>query len=90
MNALRDEIYKLFVPSPGKEEEVILHIRQRDALADILRAVRKASELLGEGHPEEVIAEEIRAVVPVIGRMTGEIRAEEVMDDIFDRFCVGK
>ena len=40
--------------------------------------------------PIETVAEEAREVVAVIGRLTGEIRADDVLDDIFSRFCIGK
>jgi tRNA modification GTPase len=59
-------------------------------LEDIREALRKGIQVLEEGFPEEVCAEEIRRAVPLIGQLTGEIRADEVIDAIFSRFCVGK
>ena len=87
---LRAEMRRSFAPSGDLWDEVILHARQRDILADILVALREARGALGAGGSEEVAAEELRKAVSLIGRLTGEVRSEEIMTDIFSRFCVGK
>jgi tRNA modification GTPase len=87
---LRAEIRRSFAPSGDLWDEVILHARQRDILADILVALREARGALGAGVSEEVAAEELRKAVSLIGRLTGDVRSEEIMADIFSRFCVGK
>jgi tRNA modification GTPase len=46
--------------------------------------------LLGEGHSEELCAEEVRKALGLLGRLTGEVRAEEIIGGVFKRFCVGK
>ncbi len=90
MDALRARIREVFVPKTEKAEEIILHARQRDCLMDISEALCRAVALLESGHSEEVYAEEIRTALNLVGELTGEVRAEEVLDDIFSRFCVGK
>lgn len=90
LERLRDQIRAVFAPGPVDEEEIILHSRQRDILAEVLEALTEARRLLGAGHSEEVYAEEIRRAIALVGRLTGEIRADDVMKDIFGRFCVGK
>lgn len=90
IEALRARIGALFAPGAGREEELILHARQKDGLQAILDALNRAKELLARGHSEEVYAEELRTALRLIGELTGEVRAEEVLEDIFGRFCVGK
>ena len=90
IDRLRSRISSLFAPATGKEEEIILHARQRDCLQAILDALRRAQGLLVEGHSEEIYAEEVRTALRHMGELTGEVRAEDVLDDIFGRFCVGK
>ncbi len=90
LKALKEAIHQRFAGTQSADEEIVIHRRQRDALEEIRRIVVRASGLLEEGHSEEIIAEEIRRAVPLIGRLTGEIRSEDVMNDIFGRFCVGK
>jgi tRNA modification GTPase len=90
LKALRTALYESFVPSRKVDEETILHRRQKDILEEILRVVRNTAAMIEGGHSEEIIAEEIRAALPLMGRLIGEIRTDDVMNEIFGRFCVGK
>jgi tRNA modification GTPase len=89
MDGLRARMSAVFVPGEGREEELILHAGQRDGLRAVLEALGRARELLSGGHSEELCAEEIRSALRFIGELTGEVRTEEVLEDIFGRFCVG-
>jgi tRNA modification GTPase len=90
LDKLRAEIRRAFIPSVDPGEEVVLHARQRDILLEIREALGEAGRLLEAGQTEETYAEELRRAVSLFGRLTGEIRSDEVMAEIFDRFCVGK
>jgi tRNA modification GTPase len=87
---LRQKIQELFIPDQAKQEDIILHLRQKLLLEEIRKAFEDALEVLEQGFSEEVLAEEIRRAIPVIGQLTGEIRSEDILDDIFSRFCIGK
>jgi tRNA modification GTPase len=39
---------------------------------------------------EEVIAEELRHAAWALGRLTGRVDVEDVLDKIFRDFCIGK
>jgi tRNA modification GTPase len=90
LDRLRDEIRRVFIPGQDLEEEIVLHARQKDILEGVRESLREARRLLSAGHSEEIYAEEIRRAVALMGRLTGEVRVDEVMDDVFGRFCVGK
>ncbi len=90
LEKLKEKIYKLFVPTIEQEEEIILHLRQKLILEEILDSLLEGQNLIKEGYPEEICAEEIRKVIPLIGQLTGEIRADDIINNIFNRFCVGK
>jgi tRNA modification GTPase len=38
----------------------------------------------------ELVAEEFRSAAAALGRITGEIDAEDLLDAIFSSFCIGK
>jgi tRNA modification GTPase len=90
LDLLRTEIRRFFIPAQNLEEEIILQARQRDVLSEILTSLKEARRLLRAGHPEEIYAEEIRRAIALVGELVGEVRADEVIDDVFRRFCVGK
>lgn len=60
--------------------------RQRGALAEAAAALLAASAAaLGE-----LGAEELRHAMAAIGRLTGDVDVEQVLDTVFARFCIGK
>ncbi|MDH4195884.1 MAG: tRNA uridine-5-carboxymethylaminomethyl(34) synthesis GTPase MnmE [Candidatus Aminicenantes bacterium] len=90
LERLREAIFRTFVPEAGNREEILLHARQKHVLAGISEALGRATDLIEAGHPDELCAEEVRTALTLFGRLSGEVRTEEVIEDIFRRFCVGK
>ena len=90
LEALRKAIYDEFAPRAAGQEQVLLHLRQKILFEQIASSLEKALNLLRNGYSDEVWAEEIRRILPLIGQLTGEIRVDEVLNTIFSRFCVGK
>ena len=62
--------------------------RQRAAVNDAVAAIDRARSALER--PEEFIAEDIRAALTAVGRVTGRVDVEDVLDEVFARLCVGK
>ncbi len=69
------------------ESALVTRERHRAALTQTAQALRRAVGLQG---PEELIAEELRAGAQALGRLTGRIDVEDVLDVIFRDFCIGK
>lgn len=90
LNKLTEMIHSIFVPKKEFGEEVILHLRQKLLLDEILYCLDEGLRLYKDGHPEEIAAEEFRKTIPLVGQLTGEIRTEDILNEIFSRFCVGK
>lgn len=76
--------------SLGREEPALVtRERHRAALAEVVRALDGAiSE--GSNGREEVVAEELRLGARALGRVTGRVEVDDVLDVIFRDFCVGK
>lgn len=87
---LREKLSAFFAPKAREGEEVILHARQKAILEQIQACLEDGLGLLRQGHSDEIYVEEIRKAVPLLGQLTGEIRSDEVIQNIFDRFCLGK
>jgi len=90
LGKLKEIIHRVFIPEAAAGEEVILRQRQKFLLEQALVPLEQALKLVEQGYTEEVVAEETRRALPAIGGLTGEIRADEVIDSIFSSFCVGK
>jgi tRNA modification GTPase len=71
------------------EAVVVTRARHRQALDEAVGALNRAlSRSHGEG--EELIAEELRAAATTLGRLTGRVDVEDILDVIFRDFCIGK
>jgi len=79
-----------FSPAESGQEEIILHERQKLLIEQMAGQLEEARNRLEAGYGLEIIAEEIKAVLPAIGEFTGEIKSSEVINEIFGRFCLGK
>jgi len=91
IDELRSRIRAHFGPaSLDQEHDLVLHAWQKNALEGVLEALRKARKILQSGRYEEIAAEEIRTALSLLGELTGEVGAGEILDEIFGRFCVGK
>lgn len=90
LGKLKAKIHTLFVPGLEKDQDIIFHMREKLILEEILVFLVEGQNLLEQGYPEEVYVEEFRKIIPLIGRLTGEIRSDDIINDIFNRFCVGK
>jgi tRNA modification GTPase len=87
---LRAMIHDLFLPLIPSGEIVIFRKRDKLLLEELSARLDVLKEMVAGDRPIETVAEEARGVVAVISRLTGKIRADDVLDDIFSRFCIGK
>ncbi len=71
------------------ESALITRARHRAALAATVAALDRALRE-GKAGREEVIAEELRAAATALGRLTGRVDVEDILDVIFRDFCIGK
>ena len=64
----------------------LTRLRHRAALETCLDAVRRAQVAASV----ELLAEDVRAAAAALGRITGRVDVEQVLDVIFRDFCIGK
>lgn len=64
--------------------------RHRTALEDCRAALRRAISNAEAGMDEEMMAEDMRVAAQALGRITGRVDVEELLDRIFRDFCIGK
>jgi tRNA modification GTPase len=73
------------------ESVVVTRTRHRRALEETVVALDRALAEGGKaGGREELIAEDLRAAATVLGRLTGRVDVEDILDVIFRDFCIGK
>ena len=73
----------------GAESSLVTRARHRHALEETLAALRRAigPEVAGR---EDLLGEELRIAARALGRLTGQVDVEDILDVIFRDFCIGK
>jgi tRNA modification GTPase len=64
--------------------------RQYEAMSSSCDSLTKALEEIRAGQPPEVYALFIREALDHLGDLVGETTSEDILNDIFGRFCIGK
>ncbi len=93
IDELRRIIYNTMIQREiriSPEHLVIANIRHKKLLVEIKVSISKAINGLKEGESYEFIAFEIRSSLDSLGQMVGETTTEDVLNRIFEQFCIGK
>lgn len=71
-------------------DNLLLEDRQRAHFIRTGECLRRVFELWEKGAPAEITALELDDALDNIGRITGKITGEDILDRIFSTFCIGK
>ena len=71
-------------------ETVITNLRHKNLISKAIENVKKARETLENGMPTDVIAIFIKDILEALGEITGEEVTENIINEIFAKFCLGK
>ena len=93
VEALREAIYEAALGGAGgfdnTEGLVITNERHKAALDSGMSSLVTAQDSLGR-RPLEITAMELREALGHLGSIIGEVTPDELLDNIFSRFCIGK
>jgi tRNA modification GTPase len=73
-----------------REGVVVTNIRHKAALDKSCSALERALEILREKGPLEIFSIELRDAMDSIGEITGTVATEDILNKIFNDFCIGK
>jgi len=69
---------------------IIVNLRHKIAIDNAVSALKKADKALSNSMPFEIIAIEIKDAIESLGEITGEVTTEDILNKIFNQFCIGK
>ena len=69
---------------------MITKMRHKVALEKAAESLKCAEQGLAAGLPLDLIAVDLRASLDHIGAITGQVSSEEILDRVFQDFCIGK
>jgi len=78
------------LPELNNDDVIITNLRHYEALTKALESVERVIKGLKTKLSGDFIAQDIRECMHYLGEITGEITTDEVLGNIFKKFCIGK
>ena len=69
---------------------VITNIRHKNLISKALNSCREAKKSMELGMPLDIIAIFLKEILENLGEITGETVTDDIIDEIFSKFCLGK
>jgi len=92
INRLKKELKKqLFSEHDLETEEIVItSSRHRKVIIETINALKKAVKATNINATEEIISVDLRTALDKLGEITGETTPEDILNQIFQKFCIGK
>ncbi|NQT29939.1 MAG: hypothetical protein HQ596_05150 [Candidatus Saganbacteria bacterium] len=68
----------------------MVNLRHKECLERCLESLGKAQESCTASVPVDLVSIDVKEAVLALGEITGEVVSEEIINKIFEQFCVGK
>lgn len=88
--ALKTEIVQRIVPLSGGERPLVALARHRNALMQSEKSLHNAVSSLEKNLSWEFAASDLREGAEALGDIIGDTTPDAILDEIFNRFCIGK
>ena len=89
MDWLETELIRC-IPDTNTDDVLVTNLRHKEALDLALSDIRRAKQSLEYQMSGDLISEDLRQCLSHLAEIVGEISTDEVLGNIFSKFCVGK
>ena len=90
INVLQKKLRDLVIDCEREPAMVLTKLRHRNALLRGEAALRHAETTLGEGYGAEFVAVDLNETRDALGEIIGTVSNEDILERIFNNFCIGK
>jgi tRNA modification GTPase len=90
LGELKEDLRELLMTTGPANLDAITHERHLMVLERGREPLRRAREAIAQGLPGELAAMELREGLAAIGEVVGETTPEDILDRVFETFCIGK
>lgn len=70
--------------------EIVTNMRQEQHITNALKHIKEAYKAIKENMPVDIISINIKDILEELGNITGENASEDIINEIFSKFCLGK
>ena len=92
MEELEEQIKEMFFSGEilFNDEVYITNVRHKKALEDARESLRQVSQSISMGMPEDFFSIDLMSAYESLGAIIGEAVGEDLVNEIFSKFCTGK
>ena len=69
---------------------IITNLRHKNLISKAIKNVKKARDTVEQNMPIDIIAIFVKDILEDLGNITGEIVTDDIINEIFSKFCLGK
>ena len=78
------------IPSLSQNDIIVTNVRHYEALTRALESIRRVQEGLDVDLSGDFISQDLRECIYHLSDIAGEVTTDQVLGNIFERFCIGK
>ena len=90
INLILDHLSQYVESENITDATIVSNLRHYEALSKANEAVTNIEKALSEGVASDLVTTDIRQALYHLGEITGEITTDEILGNIFSKFCIGK
>ena len=89
---LEDKVKEMFLQGEisFNDQIYITNVRQKNALIEAFESMKKVIQSIDDGMPEDFYSIDLMDAYEALGSITGESVGEDLINEIFSKFCMGK
>ena len=69
---------------------IITNVRHKNAIVCAEENLNKIKEVLNNGMPTDIVSIYLKNAIEELNKITGENVTEDIINEIFSKFCLGK
>ena len=92
LEEIYDEIASLFNINKLQIEdgEILTNIRHKNSITNAIKKLEKSERTIVDNMPIDIISIDIKDALEELGKITGDSVSEDIIKEIFKKFCLGK
>ena len=73
-----------------ENNSIITNIRHKEDISNAKKSILKINETINSGMPIDITAIYFKEAIEELNKITGENVTEDIINEIFSKFCLGK
>lgn len=90
INILTDKLFEIIDINNIEDDTIVTNARHYEALKHTLESINRINQGLNDDTPTDLIAVDIKSAIQSLGEITGKIYTQDILNNIFGKFCIGK